>query len=74
MFILYAYYNQNIYILNQLPIDNHDDWGINHGGIAMSDDEDLLEEPVNDEEFEIKRSDRTIEGYSDDDLGMDYEE
>lgn len=40
----------------------------------MSDDEDLLEEPVNDEEFEIKRSDRTIEGYSDDDLGMDYEE
>ena len=40
----------------------------------MEEEEELNEEPVNDEELEFERTGRNVEGYADDDLGMDAEE
>ena len=40
----------------------------------MSKNNDIEEEPVNDEELEIARDDDIIEGYAEDDLGLDSED
>lgn len=40
----------------------------------MSEYDDFDEEPVNDEELEIERGGNHIEGYAEDDLGMDNDE
>lgn len=40
----------------------------------MSNNDDTEEEPINDEELEIVRDDDIIEGYAEDDLGLNSED